>query len=367
MSISAFRFNATIMLLSICFFCTAAVQAKTTGKMDVKPGIYKLKSGSKLPTKGPVVRIYTEGASTKYSHVGDTHKTRPVLVKYTASCSNKGKLSGGDVSIGDEKVGIGSGGFSSKSVWVNVPYSMIAKIKPVKRCNEHAKTLSLQQDKPLEKIVQKGFVMKIPNVLKAKGVAFCTAAGLGKGDVAGDTTGGLGVFLDCAGNPKARAPRGTTGTGKPKPKDPGKTSQIFKSAKLLTKMPSYIGKCPVGMKYTGSIRVTGKGKVEYQIIGDGGYKTPVKTMQFAKAGSKVFQWTRMVRQADHGKTLVMQGRTSDPKLIKGWMQLKVIYKVRNNFASAKKYWKSKRQNFSVQCGTATPSRVRILSNKPENR
>ncbi len=362
---SAFRFNTAILLLGAFFFGPATVQAKTTGKMDVKPGMYKLKSGSKLPTKGPVVRIYTAGASTKYTHVGDTHKTRPVLVKYTASCSNKGKLTGGNVSIGDATVSINSGGgFSSKSVWVNVPYNAIAKIKPAKHCNKHAKTLSLQQSKPLEKIVQKGFVMKIPNVLEAKGVAFCTAAGLGKGDVAGDTTGGLGIFLDCAANPKARAPRGTTSTSKSKPKVPSKTTQIFKSAKLVAKTPNYVGKCPVGMKYTGSISASGKGKVEYQIMGDGGYKTPMKTMQFGKAGSKDFQWTRMVRQVDASKTLAMPGRKPDTDQIKGWMQLKVIYKVRNNIGSAKKSWKSKRQDFNIKCGTATPARVHTLPTQP---
>lgn len=360
MGVSRFNFCAIILLFTAGAFSAATVQAKTTGKMDVKPGTYKLKSGSKLPVKGPIVKVYTEGASTKYTHVGDTHKTRPVLVKYTASCSNKGKLTGGDVAIGTATTGIDSGdGFSSDSVWVNVPYSAIAKIKPTNHCNQHAKSLSLEQNKSLEKIIQKGFVMHIPNVLEAKGTAFCTAAGLGKGDVAGDTTGGLGIFVECVANPKARAPRGSasTSTGKPKPKDPGPTKQIFKTAKLAAETPSYVGKCPIGMKFKGSISATGKGKVEYQIIGDGDYKSPRKTMDFGKAGSKNFQWTRMVRQADPGSTLAMPGQKSDPNLIKGWMQLKVIYKIKNDIASAKQTWKSKRKHFSVKCGAEVPARM----------
>lgn len=318
--------------------------------MKVKSGVYKMKTGSTLPTKGPIIKIYAEGSSTKYSHVANTHTTFPVLVKYTASCSNKGKLTGGSVAIGNAKTSIDSGsGFSSHSVWVNVPYSAIKKINPSEHCNTYAKTLSLEKNQPLEKIVQKGFTMKIPNVLSAKGTAYCTAAGLGKGDVASGSTDNLGVFLHCVANSKARSPRKTTKTTAPKP-DTGKTTTNFESAKLSVRKPNYIGKCPVGMKFDGTITANAKGKIEYQIIGDGNYSTPLKTLAFTKAGTKTFQWTRMVRKPDTSSQITMGGQAKDPNVIAGWMRLKVIYKLRNNIASTKKTWLSKRQNFRVTCG-----------------
>jgi hypothetical protein len=260
------------------------------------------------------------------------------------------------VAVGDATTSIDKGdGFSSESIWIKVPYSAIKKIDPIGHCNTNAKTLSLEKNKPLEKIIQKGFTMKIPNVLSAKGTAYCTAAGLGKGDVASGSTDGLGVYLQCMANPKARSPRKTTKTSKPKP-DTGETTTNFKSAKLSTKSPNYIGECPVGMKFDGTITASAKGKIEYQIIGDSNYSTPMKTMDFSKAGSKSFQWTRMVRKPDTRSQITMGGEAGNPNIINGWMQLKVVYKLRNNIASTKKTWFSKRQNFKVTCGKV-PSRM----------
>jgi len=357
----------TMAVLSIFgVVCSQSAMAKSTGSMDVKAGVYKLKSGSKLPIKGPVVQVYAEGASTKYSHVANTHQTLPVLVKYTASCSNKGKISGGSVSIGDASKSIDSGdGFSSESLWVNVPYSTVSSVGPVKHCNNHAKTLSIQQDKTLEKIIQKGFVMKVPNVMSTKGTVFCNAAGLGKGDVDSDSADNLSVFLQCVANPKARAPRSSSSTkgSKPKP-DVGDTTTNFKAANIRAKTPNYVGDCPASMIFDGSITAKAKGEIEYQIIGDGNYKTPVKTMKFNQAGSQNFQWTRMVRKPDVSSQLSVAGSKPSPNQIKGWMQLKVIYRLRNNIASTKKTWFSKQQKFSVTCGKAKVVSFQIKEVKP---
>ncbi len=202
-------FIAALVVAGVCVVPGAA--ANTAGKMNVEPGVYKLKPGSKLPLKGPVVRVYSEGSNTTYSRVAPPRKSLPVLVKYTASCSNKGRLGGGDIAIGEATASIRGGDrFRSKSVYVKVPYSAVAGINPAQHCNEHAKTLSLQRNKPLDKIVQKGFAVRIPDVLSARGTAYCTAGGLGKGDVASDTTDSLVIFLDCVANPKARGATGSS-------------------------------------------------------------------------------------------------------------------------------------------------------------
>lgn len=338
-------------LFGIALLVPQQALSKSTGKMNVEPGVYKIKTGTELPIKGPVIKVYTDGASTKYSHVASTHQTLPVLVKYTASCSNRGSISGGSVSIGDSSVDIDSGdGFSSDSLYINVPYSAVKKVDPAKHCNQHAKTLSLEKNKSLEKVVQKGFVMRVPNVLSAKGVNYCKAAGLGKGDVASDTTDNLGVYIQCVGNPKARAPRRSTSTRPASPKDPGVTKTNFKSATLKAATPAYVGDCPASMKFSGSITAKDKGEIQYQIIGDGNYSTPIKTMKFDKAGSKDFQWTRTVRKPDPSTQLATPGEKTNPNEIKGWMQLKVTYRIKNDMASAKKQWYSKKQNFKVTCG-----------------
>ncbi len=138
------RFFMSLLLLAIC---TNAV-AKSTAKMDVKRQPYKLTQVDKkqgFPKNGPIIKVYSEGSSsTKYSHVANTHKKLPFMVKYTATCFNKGSQSGANLSSDQVTMSLNAkGGFASDVVYFKKPYNDIANVQPLKVCNDHAKTLSL--------------------------------------------------------------------------------------------------------------------------------------------------------------------------------------------------------------------------------
>ena len=362
---SSNRFSVLpLLILLSLIFSADNVLAKSNASMDVKKAKYikvtKPGYGPTYPTPGPVIEVYAEGSSAEYTHIANTHKPLKIHLGYTASCSNRGKLTGVTIKVGETSQSMGGGGgFKSNEPWIELPFSEFSAIKAKKLCNEQAKTLSLEKNLPLEKIVQKGFAMKLSNVVQASGTAYCKAAGLGKGGVKSDNAK-LDAWVVCKPNPKARKPRASksTKTTKHTP-DPGKATTNFKSASFKANKNKFSSKCPTSIVYTGNIQASGKGSIEYQWIGNSNYKSPVKTVKFNSAGKKEFKWTRSIKKPEKSKSRAVSAANTDPNKLKGWMALKVTYRIKNKMASAKKVWTSKKQDFEVNC--TVPSKTLKLN------
>ena len=229
-------FNRFFIKLSLVSLAIAIPQTTTLAKSNASMKVEQAKYtkvtdqgyGPTYPAGGPIYEVYAEGSSTKYTHEANTHKNRKVHLDYTASCSNKGKLSSIQLRVGETYIShSGGGGFKSGKYWLEIPYAEMPSINAKKYCNDQAKTYSLEKNIPLEKVVQKGFVMKLPGVFEAKGTAFCNAR-IGKGGVKSATTK-LDAWVVCKPNPKARKPRASTKTSS-KSSEPGQATTNFKNA-----------------------------------------------------------------------------------------------------------------------------------------
>ena len=338
------------------------VQAGKNANLKLEQGVYKMAAkdpayGPRLPINGPVIKVYAESGTT-YNHVANTHKKLPFLTKYTASCSGKRKVSSvsvkmaGETASGSDK----GGGFETGYAKIEVPYSGIAGLTPAAWCNNHLKTLSLENNRSKKEIVKKGFTLYMPDVAEAQGTVYCSHKIL-KGDVDGDKAK-LGVWLYCAANPNVDRPKPGTSTRPGKP-NVGETTSIFKSATLTAVDRKLAGKSPQRLQLVGNITVTGPGKVTAQMVGSGGFETPKRTFTFDKAGSQQMRFTHYVRQQDPSKTL-SAGGGGDASKKEGWVVMKVWYEVRNNIAKAKKLHTTKRLKYTVDFNPE-PKRMQLKS------
>lgn len=335
-------------VLSLLFVAGDA-QAGKNASLKLGQGVYKIGGakpayGPKLPINGPVIKVYAE-SGTHYSHVANTHKKLKFLTKYTASCSGKRKVSGLSVKIADE-VGSGSdkgGGYETGYAVVEVPYGKLTGLKPAQWCNNHLTTLSLEKNQSKKAIVKKGFTLYIPDVVEARGTVFCSHKVL-RGSTSGDNAK-LGVWVSCEAKPNVDRPTRKTSTKKHQP-DTGKTTTIFKSATLAAASTRLEGKSPQQLQLTGKIAVTGAGTIRAQMVGSGGFETPVREFKFTGAGLQEMRFTHYVRKKDPGKTLAGSASQSGDK-VNGWVVLKVWYPVRNKIARAEKLYTTPKLNYSV--------------------
>ena len=257
----------------------------------------------------------------------------------------------GEAGSGSDK----GGGFETGSAVVEVPYGKIAGLKPAQWCNNHLTTLSLEKKKSKQAIVKKGFTLYIPDVVEANGIVFCSHKIL-KGATDGDRAK-LGVWISCEPNPNAGRPTKKTATQKHQP-DVGETTTIFKSARLKAVSTRLVGDSPQRLQLTGSVVATGAGTVKVQMVGSGGFESPVRELKFTGAGTLEMNFTHYVRKKDPAKTLVAEVG-GDPDTINGWAVMKVWYTVRNNVARAQKLYTTPRLNYRVDFSPeARPARMK---------
>ncbi|MGS2722856.1 hypothetical protein ACVBEJ_03865 [Porticoccus sp. GXU_MW_L64] len=342
----------TLSAVATCALALAAtpVQAGKNANLKLDQGVYKMAAkdpayGPRVPINGPVIKVYVESGTT-YSHVANTHKKLTFLTKYTASCSGKRKVSGVSVKLAGETAS-GSdkgGGFETGYAQIKVPYGGIAGLAPASWCNHHLKTLSLEHNRSKKDIVKKGFTLYMPDVAEAQGTVFCSHNIL-KGAVDGDSAK-LGVWVYCAANPNVDRPKPGTSTRPGKP-DVGETRHIFKSATLTAVDTTLVGKSPQRLQLVGNITAAGAGTIKAQLVGSGGFESPVRTFIFDKAGSQQMRFSHYVRQQDPGKTLSSAAGSGDASKKKGWVVMKVWYEVRNNIAKAQKQYTTPKLNYSV--------------------
>jgi len=350
-------YPVTLTVIILILFAANAQAGKAN--LSLKEGPYKVsnkpspKYGKKLPVSGPIIKVYAESGTT-YSHNASKLDKIPFVTSYTASCTGTGKwkVSGVSVKIGDTTGSAGnvSGGFDTGTVVVKVPYNQLDGLQPVKWCNDELKTLSLENNVSKVDLVKSGFGLYVDDLVDTQGSLFCSRK-LSRGNVGG-AKAKMGVYVSCEPNKNAGRPKKTTKTGKPKPPSGGPATTIFKSAAISGPKSKIVGQCPEPVKFNASITAKDKGTIEYQFIGDHNYESVLKKMTFSKAGTQKTSWTRTIRQPDPAKQLSIGGATPTSE-IKGWMALKVIYKVKSGIASTKKTWISPKKNFTVDCRADT--------------
>jgi hypothetical protein len=99
------------------------------------------------------------------------------------------------------------------------------------------------------------------------------------------------------------------------------------SAALNSAPANYSGKCPVTIKFTGTITAKKAGKVQYKFIRSNGGSTPMRTLNFSAPGTKAVSTTWKL------------GGSSTPST-SGWQTIKILFPVS---------LESNQAHFKIQC------------------
>lgn len=277
----------------------------------------KPKLGDPLPIDGPVIHVFSEGGDT-FDFVGHTNQPVRFWGQLSGSCGKVYKISYVQFKVADTTAPVshpsGRGAWFSRYGSVDVPHDSLQFFDAVRACNDQLKTLAAETGRSRRDLIAGGFGIHFPDRIEALGSLVCT------GNVKGDSdTTKLDLWVDCVGNPKSAEPE------KPTMKTvPAKLSPFVVGLAFDVDRPNWVGKCPVSLKFTGSITTSRAGTVKYRTVAQDGSSSPTYTLTFGAAGKKAIgTWGETLAKPKASGTLAAGPETKGPDF-SGWRRLEIV-------------------------------------------
>jgi hypothetical protein len=275
------------------------------------------KLGDALPVGGPVIRVFSEGGD-RFDFVGHTNEPVHFFGLLSGACPRINKISALEFKVAQSNAPVshpdGRGAWFSRIGAIDVPHSELQTFDAVRACNDKLKTLAAETGRSKRDLVSQGFGIHYPDRIEGRAVLLCT----GRNNSDSDTEN-LDLWVDCVGNPKAGEPEAPTMKA-----IPAKLSPFITGLTYEVDRPSWVGKCPVGLKFTGSITTSRAGTVKYRTVGHDGSTSPTYTLTFGAAGTKdVGTWSETVAEPKASETLAAGPDTKGPD-VAGWRRLEIV-------------------------------------------
>ena len=306
----------------ICVLLTAVpVAALDSGDVRVQEVEYESwsqqKLGDPLPVGGPVIRVSSERVD-RFDAIG--HRNEPVMFLglLSGSCPTANEISSLEFEVAEQKVSVphpdGQGAWFSRTGVVELSRNEPKGFHAVRECNDKLKMLADRTGRSRRELVSEGFGIRFRNWLEGRAILTCS----GRNDSSSDTAR-LDLWVQCGGNPTAAE----LATPQMKPVHV-RLPPLVADLTFEVDRPSYVGKCPVGLQFTGSITTSRAGSVTYRSLADDGRSSPPDTITFASAGTKVITtWSETLGQPDTSGSL--EAGPSDQGLdYNGWRRLEII-------------------------------------------
>jgi hypothetical protein len=274
-------------------------------------------AGDPLPVGGPVIRVYSEGGD-RFDFVGHTNQPIRFVGLLSGNCPKVREIKYLQFKVADTTASVshpdGLGKWFSRTGVVEVPHHKLQGFAPVRACNDKLKTLAAEQGRSRRDLVAAGFGIRFPNWVEGRAILRCG----GRNNSDSDTTK-LDLWVECVGNPDSAEPE------IPVMKVvPAKLSPLITGLTYEVDRPSYTGKCPVGLKFTGSITTSREGTVRYRTVAHDGSTSPTYTLKFGSAGSKpVATWGETLSKPDPSGTLAAVPGGDGPDY-QGWRRLEIV-------------------------------------------
>jgi hypothetical protein len=295
--------------------------ATAGGNVKLKEAVYdqwtKPKLGDPLPVGGPVIHVYSEGGDA-FDFVGHTNQPVHFWGQFSGTCGRVYKISYLQFQVEGVVASVSHpssrGKYFSRYGSVEVPYDALVGFDAVRACNDKLKTLAAETGRSKRTLVADGFGIRFPN--RIEGLASLQCTGRNNGD---NDTEKLDVWVECVGNPKSAEP------DKPSMKVvPAKLTPFITDLSYEVDRPSWVGKCPVGLKFTGSISTSRAGTVKYRSVGHDGSTSPTYTLTFRSAGTKsVGTWGETISEPKASATL-SAGSSGEGPDASGWRRLEIV-------------------------------------------
>jgi hypothetical protein len=300
----------------------------------------------------PQIDVYSTNGE-KYNKVDSTKVTK-VSVGTNLKCQFEGK--GNKAYDGNLKVPGFAIVSANEPADFMLPHSKAASRKfrwdtgsgqtlsPQKVCNQELqKKLSQSPNKTKYHILADGFTVKQPAALNVEYTLRCNATGLGK-----SSYGTKRILVNAKYHCKASA-LAKNKIPKVKPKVATLIPLVSKVS-FKAKKPISIGQCPTYVGFDGSITATRKGQVKYRYINNKGKKSPLFTLNFAKAGTKkTGKWGTTVSKPNTMNQIKVPGGRKSPYEVEGFYRLVVESPKSNKQAKA---------IYKVDCDKPDPSKRR---------
>jgi hypothetical protein len=276
------------------------------------------KAGDALPVGGPVIRVFSKGGD-RFDFVGHTNQPVRFHGLLTGACARVNKISYLQFKIADTTTSVshpgGRGAWFSRTGVVDVPHDELLQFDAVRACNDKLKTLAAETGRSRASLVAGGFGIHYPDVIEARGILMCT----GRNNSDSDTEK-LDLWVECVGNADAGEP------GVPTMKAvPAQLAPLISDLEYKVDRPSYVGRCPVGLKFTGSITTSRKGTVKYRSVAHDGSASPTYTLQFGSAGKKMIGvWGETLSEPDPSGTLALGANDGAGPDYQGWRRLEIV-------------------------------------------
>jgi len=276
----------------------------------------KPKFGDRLPVGGPVIRVYSEGKD-RFKSIGHTSEPVRFLGLLSGSCGKVDVISSLQFEIAGQKVSLshpdGKGAWFSRTGVVELSRTEPQGFHAVRECNAKLKALADRTGRTRSELVADGFGIRFRNWIE--GQATLTCGGRNNSD---SVTARFDIWVQCGGHPGPDEPIAPSGNPVP-----AELSPLVADLTFEVDNPNYIGKCPVGLQFTGSITTSRAGYVRYRSIADDGRTSPTDTLTFAGAGTQTITiWNETFSESPSGSPPA--AAENDGSNYKGWRRLEII-------------------------------------------
>lgn len=344
-------------IAAIIGFAGSALAAEIV--MTHKPGTYKMSkfgnSGENIPLNGPVIHVFSKDGK-KYSTIANDNENLTHASTVGGICGRRRQdFSGASVEVAGTSHNVsGSGGHVIKNHTESFkfPFTMpnISR-NPVAACNFELDKRAAQGNKSRAHWMGRGFVVRYENAYEAKFTASCSG-GLARGDFDVEKVK-TPVWIACAATEAATEPTPKRAKKRRPKQAPLKVNAMLEATKEGV---IYAPKCPVAVRYTGSIWVSRPNMtVSYQIVGNG-WQAPERKLTFKKQGrQEITSWTQRYREkkGNRGGLAASPGGDKKPDA-NGKVRLKVKYDGGTS--------QSKPIPYEVYCNAKAPTRLRMKKN-----
>jgi len=274
--------------------------------------------GDPLPNGGPIVHVYSENGD-RYDFVG--HLNEPVIFSatFSGSCGRVYKANSAQFRIGETTEGFSvpgdRGAWFSRTGVVHLPKDQLDGFDAVQACNAKLKSLSADTHKSKEALIREGFGIRYRDQLRGRGSLFCSGS---------NNTQGANVDLDVWVYCRPREVEAPTRAAKVKVKT-AELVPLISNLQFHVDKERYVGKCPTGIVFGGSITASRAGRVRYRTVGNDGSKSPEFTLEFGGAGTKaISDWGETFSRPDPGQSLSAGGATTEGPDYAGWRRLEIV-------------------------------------------
>jgi len=277
----------------------------------------KPKLGDPLPVGGPVIRVFSEGGD-RFTFIGHTDEPVRFLGLLSGSCPGVDEISSLQFEVSEQKVSLshpdGRGAWFSRTGVVELSRNEPKGFHAVRECNGRLKMLADRTGRTRRELVAEGFGIRFRNWIEGRATLTCDGRKNSDSD-----TARLDIWVQCGGKPKASEP--ITPITNPVP---ARLSPFVADLTFVVDRPTYVGKCPVGLQFTGSITTSRAGTVRYRSIANDGRSSPTDTLRFASAGTKVITtWSETFSELNPSGPLAAGPEDEGPDY-KGWRRLEII-------------------------------------------